>query len=98
VPRTVKLAIKGRDETELLITHYVCVPLHLSNGTWEAGRTYFKVATLEEPYSAILRAPFLTKHRIDVCIGPIPALLGRLLVESQHWSDRENRTKVCMDS
>jgi hypothetical protein len=25
-------------------------------------------------------------------------LCGRLLVESQHWSVHENRTKVCMDS
>jgi hypothetical protein len=74
VPRTVKLAIKGRDETELLITHYVCVPLRLSNGAWEAGRTYFKVAALEEPYGAILGAPFLAKHRIDVHVRPTPAL------------------------
>jgi hypothetical protein len=75
VPRTVKLAIKGQNEIELLITHYVRVPLRLSNGTGEVGRTYFKVATLEEPYGAILGAPFLAKHCIEVCIALTTALL-----------------------
>jgi hypothetical protein len=77
VPRTVRLAIKGRDETELLITHYVHVPLCLLNGTLETGCTYFKVAALKEPYGAVLGAPFLAKHCIDVHVGLTPALLCR---------------------
>ncbi|GAA5994209.1 hypothetical protein JCM11641_002880 [Rhodosporidiobolus odoratus] len=72
--RTTKLAIKGGAPQDLVISHFVRVPLRVEHG-YDFGTTLLKVAPLEAPYDFILGNPFLHRHRLSIHLHPTPRIV-----------------------